>query len=286
MSTFLKCAVKFDREKEFRDACKVWILHNAQHNNVTDAGIVSQLWVWNSELRNNSCVCYVVTRSTSPPGKYWAPSPAFIHWKSLMLSIKRTVRRRRKEAGFWKPHYGLGQRLQPLPAHLQSLNMFTTFGKISSFEAKNWSLYLLRLSQLHHRVHLHYGWKLFQIGCRLSFGEGQYARDREWSSVWSTARELDRHKGAVKKKIAPTATKKVFVAVGAIFFTAPFRHHLYHACYTFVPWRQILGNMLYQPIDKTYCAKLTSAMWTYCKGRNFRRRKISYFSVQNLLCGT
>ena len=39
---------------------------------------------WNSELRNNSCVCYVVTRSTSPPGKYWAPSPAFIHWKSLL----------------------------------------------------------------------------------------------------------------------------------------------------------------------------------------------------------
>ena len=28
----------------------------------------------------------VVTRSTSPPGKYWAPScPAFIHWKSLIL---------------------------------------------------------------------------------------------------------------------------------------------------------------------------------------------------------
>ena len=44
---------------------------------------------WNSELRNNSCVCYVVTRSTSPPGKYWVPSPAFIHWKSLskLLSI-------------------------------------------------------------------------------------------------------------------------------------------------------------------------------------------------------
>ena len=38
---------------------------------------------WNSELRKNSCVYYVVTRSTSPPGKHWAPSPAFIHWKSL-----------------------------------------------------------------------------------------------------------------------------------------------------------------------------------------------------------
>ena len=38
---------------------------------------------WNSELRKNSCVCYVVTRSTSPPGKYWAPSPAFSHWKLL-----------------------------------------------------------------------------------------------------------------------------------------------------------------------------------------------------------
>ena len=40
---------------------------------------------WNSELRTNSCVCYVVTRSTSPPGKYWAASPAFIHWKALSL---------------------------------------------------------------------------------------------------------------------------------------------------------------------------------------------------------
>ena len=44
---------------------------------------------WNSELRNNSCVCYVVTRSTSPPGKYWAPSPAFIHWKSLFTNHKK-----------------------------------------------------------------------------------------------------------------------------------------------------------------------------------------------------
>ena len=44
---------------------------------------------WNSELRNNSCVCYVVTRSTSPPGKYWAPSPAFIHWKSLLFCFLR-----------------------------------------------------------------------------------------------------------------------------------------------------------------------------------------------------
>ena len=41
---------------------------------------------WNSELHKNSCVCYVVTRSTSPPGKYWAPSPAFIHWKSLKFT--------------------------------------------------------------------------------------------------------------------------------------------------------------------------------------------------------
>ena len=38
---------------------------------------------WNSDLRKNSCVCYVVTRSTPPPGKYWAPSPAFIHFKVI-----------------------------------------------------------------------------------------------------------------------------------------------------------------------------------------------------------
>ena len=37
------------------------------------------------ELRKNSCVCYVVSCSTSPAGKYWAPSPAFIHWKSLVF---------------------------------------------------------------------------------------------------------------------------------------------------------------------------------------------------------
>ena len=90
-------------------------------NNVTDAGILSQLWVsrlradhqaykrlmigpepWNSELRKNSCVCYVVTRSTSPPGKYWAPSPAFIHWKSLLVFVfikkgSKTKRRRDRE---------------------------------------------------------------------------------------------------------------------------------------------------------------------------------------------
>ena len=38
---------------------------------------------WNSELQTNPIVCYIVTHSTSPSGKYWAPSPAIIQWKFL-----------------------------------------------------------------------------------------------------------------------------------------------------------------------------------------------------------
>ena len=48
---------------------------------------VGNCWPW----RNNSCICYVVTRSTSPPGKYWAPSPhSFIesHYLKLPFSVE------------------------------------------------------------------------------------------------------------------------------------------------------------------------------------------------------
>ena len=50
-----------------------------KHNLTITTQQTQELFRW-----NNSCVCYVVTRSTSPPGKYWAPSSAFIHWKPLI----------------------------------------------------------------------------------------------------------------------------------------------------------------------------------------------------------
>ena len=41
--------------------------------------------------RTNSCVCYFATRSTSPAGKYWAPFPALIQWKSLLFRAIKNV---------------------------------------------------------------------------------------------------------------------------------------------------------------------------------------------------
>ena len=82
---FIFCQIQRNRRRN----CFATLSFTAQGRS---SGVYKRLTIgpepWNSELQSNSCVCYVVTRSTSPPGKYWAPSPAFIHWKSLFCQIR------------------------------------------------------------------------------------------------------------------------------------------------------------------------------------------------------